>query len=287
MSFDKEIDKGKENAFMKTRILVAVVGLPLLLAVLLLGPVWILGIVVGAIAACSAWELVCCTEKEIKPRMVCYVAVCAYIIPLFSVVFDPGKVYSVMLFLLFALLFGELMLSFHMGQPMKLETVTAALLAGGVMPVLLSSIVKLALLDNGRVYVLLPFIAAFVSDSGAYFIGIFFGKHKLTPQLSPNKTIEGSAGGFVCAIAAMIVYGLILRAMDYEVNLAVMGVYGFLGSMACQLGDLSFSAVKRLCGVKDYGNLIPGHGGMLDRFDSMFWTAAMLEILVSWVPAIV
>ena len=69
-------------------------------------------------------------------------------------------------------------------------------------------------------------------------------------------------------------------------KLAVMAVYGFLGALACQLGDLSFSAIKRLCGVKDYGTLIPGHGGMLDRFDSMFWTAAVTEILVAWVPAI-
>ena len=65
-----------------------------------------------------------------------------------------------------------------------------------------------------------------------------------------------------------------------------MAVYGFLGALACQLGDLCFSSIKRLCGVKDYGTLIPGHGGMLDRFDSMFWVAALTEFLVAWVPAI-
>jgi len=70
------------------------------------------------------------------------------------------------------------------------------------------------------------------------------------------------------------------------VNLIVLAIYAFLGSVACQLGDLSFSAVKRLFGIKDFGRLIPGHGGMLDRFDSMFWTAALVELLVSWVPAI-
>lgn len=272
---------------MKTRILVAVVGVPVLLAVLLLAPVWVLGIMVGGIAAGAAWELLRCAGGEVKSRMLCVVAVCAYAIPLFSSVFEPGRVYAVVLFVLFAYVMCELMASFHQEKTMELVTVTVALMAGGVMPVLLSSIVKLGLHDNGRVYVLLPFVAAFLSDSGAYFIGIFFGKHKLTPRLSPNKTIEGSIGGFVCAIVAMLIYGFVLKAMDYEVNLAVMGVYGFLGSLACQLGDLSFSAIKRICGVKDYGNLIPGHGGMLDRFDSMFWTAAMIELLVSWVPAIV
>ena len=93
-------------------------------------------------------------------------------------------------------------------------------------------------------------------------------------------------GGFLAAVVLQLLYGLILRWAKFEVNFAVMAVYGFLGALACQLGDLSFSAVKRLCGVKDYGSLIPGHGGMLDRFDSMFWTAALIELLVSWVPAI-
>ena len=272
---------------MKTRIIVAVVGVPLLLVVLLLAPVWMLGIVVGAIAACSAWELLRCAKPDLHPRVLAYAAVAAYAIPLFSSIFDPGKVCAIVLFALFALVFAEMMLSFETEEePMDLLSVAMTILAGGVMPILLSSIVKLALLDNGRVYCLLPFIAAFLSDSGAYFVGIFLGRHKLCPRLSPNKTIEGSIGGFVCAIAAMLIYGAVLRVMDYEVELLVMAVYGFLGSLACQLGDLSFSAIKRECGVKDYGNLIPGHGGMLDRFDSMYWTAAMMGLLVSIAPAI-
>ena len=94
-------------------------------------------------------------------------------------------------------------------------------------------------------------------------------------------------GCFLFGIGFTLVYGLILRAAGYTVNMAVMGVYGFFGALAAQLGDLSFSAVKRLCGVKDFGKLLPGHGGMLDRFDSMVWAAALLELLASWVPAIV
>lgn len=272
---------------MKTRIIVAAIGLPVIMAVLLLTPLWCVSIMVGAIAAASAWELLHCVEKDISPRMAAYASVSAFAIPVLTAFFDSGMVSGTVIFLLFALSFIELMLSFETkDEPMDMKCVAMTIIAGAVMPVLLTSIVRLGDMENGRAYVLLPFVAAFLSDSGAYFVGVFLGKHKLCPRLSPNKTIEGSAGGFIIAIAAMLLYGVILKALDYQVNMAVMGVYGFIGSMACQLGDLSFSALKRLCNVKDYGTLIPGHGGMLDRFDSMFWTAAALWLLVCIAPAI-
>ena len=272
---------------MKTRILVAVIAIPILVLIIFFAPLWVLGIVVGGIAACSAWELLHCTEGESAvPRMQIVTAACAFFIPFCSVFYSSGRIYEIALFALFAYLFCELMLTFRGEQRMELRTVTAALLGGGIMPILLASIVRLGLREYASFYVLLPFIAAFSCDSGAYFVGCALGKHKLAPSLSPKKTVEGSIGGFVSAVVLMLVYGIILRACGYTVKLTVMAVYGFLGALACQLGDLCFSAIKRLFDVKDYSNLIPGHGGMLDRFDSMFWTAALIELLVSWVPAI-
>jgi len=271
---------------MKTRVLVAVVAIPVLVLIIFFAPVWALGLVTGAIAACSAWEFLRCTEMDIKKRMLVYGAVSAFLIPFGSSLLPAEKVYEVVLFLLFAVMFCELMLSFRKETTMDFETVAVMLMAGGVMPILLASIVRLGAREHGSVYALLPFVVAFSSDSGAYFAGTFLGRHKLTPRLSPHKTVEGSVGGFVAAVALTLLYGLILKAAKFEIHFGVLTVYAFLGSLACQLGDLSFSAVKRLCGVKDYGNLIPGHGGMLDRFDSMFWTAALVELLVSWVPAI-
>lgn len=271
---------------MKTRIIVAVIAIPILLLIIFFAPLWVLGIVVGGIAACCSWEFLRCVEVGLPRRMQVLASVAAFCIPALSAFYSASKVYEAVLFFLFAYLFCELMLSFRKEQTMDFETVPVILLGAGIMPILISAIVRLGLREHGSVYVLLPFIAAFSSDSGAYFTGCAIGKHKLAPHLSPNKTVEGSLGGFLSAIVLMLVYGLILKAAKFEINFAVMAVYGFLGSLACQLGDLSFSAVKRLCGVKDYGTLIPGHGGMLDRFDSMFWTAAFVELLVSWVPAI-
>ncbi len=271
---------------MLTRIIVAVIAIPILLLIIFFAPLWVLGIVVGGIAAGSAWEFLRCTEADMRPHMRVVASICAFCIPFFSALFSAGRVYEIALFFLFAYLFCELMLSFRRQTTMAFETVAVVLLGAAVMPILISAVVRLGLREHGSVYVLLPFVAAFSCDSGAYFAGVGLGRHKITPHLSPNKTLEGSIGGFLAAVALMLVYGLILKAAKYDVNLLVMAVYGFLGALGCHLGDLSFSAVKRLCGVKDYGALIPGHGGMLDRFDSMFWTAALIELLVSWVPAI-
>ena len=271
---------------MRTRIIVAAVTLPILLVVVFFAPLWLAAALVGLVSAGCAWELLRCTDLEAPARMLAYVALCGFAIP-FSLVFcDAGRVYFTATLALFVLVFAELMLSFRDGQPMALGTVTNALLAGSVMPVLMSAVVQLGQREHGSVYMLLPFVIAFSSDSGAYFAGSYLGRHKLTPHLSPNKTIEGSIGGFIAAIALTALYGLILKVAKLEVYMSVMCVYGFLGSLSCQLGDLGFSAIKRLSGVKDYGRLIPGHGGMLDRFDSMHWTAALLLVLVNWVPAI-
>ena len=271
---------------MLTRIIVSVIAIPILILIIVFAPLWALGIIVGIIAACCAWEFLRCTEKDLPARMHIVAAVCAFFIPFCSVFFHSGRVYEIAVFFLFAYMFGELMLSFRREKTMDFESVAVVLLGAAVMPILIASIVRLGAREHGSVYALLPFVAAFSCDAGAYFAGMAFGRHQMTPHLSPHKTIEGSIGGFLSAIALMLLYGLILRAAKFEVNFAVMAAYGLLGAVACELGDLSFSAVKRLCGIKDYGKLIPGHGGMLDRFDSMFWTAALLELLVSWVPAI-
>ena len=133
---------------------------------------------------------------------------------------------------------------------------------------------------------LLPVISAFLTDVGAYFAGVFLGKHRGVTRVSPNKSMEGYVGGILSGCVFMLLYALVLaRFAGLTVSFPLMALYGLVGSAVTELGDLSFSLIKRQCGVKDYGNLLPGHGGMMDRFDSMVFAAPTLLLLVELFPA--
>ncbi len=134
---------------------------------------------------------------------------------------------------------------------------------------------------------LLTFICAWSCDTFAYFTGRFLGKHKLIPHVSPNKTVEGSVGGVVGAMVICIVYLLIVKnVFDTNMltwsNVVVEGaVYGLVGGALSQLGDLIASAIKRDTGIKDFGWIFPGHGGFMDRFDSVMFIAPIMYLLPS------
>ncbi len=131
--------------------------------------------------------------------------------------------------------------------------------------------------ENGLKYVLLPFIIAWGSDIFAYFVGINFGKHKLCPEISPKKSVEGAIGGIVGSMVCVTIYHL---AMHFQSNLILTILMGGVLSAAAQVGDLAFSMIKRYCKIKDFGKLLPGHGGILDRFDSVFFVTPMIYGLV-------
>ena len=118
--------------------------------------------------------------------------------------------------------------------------------------------------EDGNLYMWLIFIISILSDTMAYFTGSLLGKHKLAPTLSPKKTIEGSLGALVFSAIGCILFGI-----TFNLNLLSMTILGVVGSIVSQVGDLIASLVKRYVGIKDYGNIIPGHGGILDRFDSI------------------
>lgn len=145
-----------------------------------------------------------------------------------------------------------------------------------------SCIVILYGLEFGEYLYLLCFLCAWVSDSAAYFTGRAFGKHKLCPEISPKKTVEGAIGGFVFCVAFVIGYALIIGELfDVKTRMLYIIIASAFMSLVSMLGDLIASQVKRRYGIKDYGRLFPGHGGVVDRFDSVFAIAPTLYILYS------
>ena len=128
----------------------------------------------------------------------------------------------------------------------------------------------------------MPFALSWMSDAMAYFGGRMFGKHKLAPRLSPKKTVEGAISGLVGSLIAMVVFGIILGGITgKEVDYLRIFVTALVGGVASQFGDLAFSYIKRQCGLKDFGTVLPGHGGVLDRFDSLIITAPLMLYFLS------
>ena len=144
------------------------------------------------------------------------------------------------------------------------------------------SILILRFGTNGQYYYLLCFLGAWITDSFAYFTGVFFGRHKLIPEISPKKTVEGSIGGILACGISFMIYGVAIAHFVDSANrmhLGLLFLYGVVVSVVSQIGDLSLSAVKRQYGIKDFGRLFPGHGGVLDRFDSIMSVSLVLFVL--------
>lgn len=269
---------------MKTRIMTAVVAIPVLLLLLLAAPKFIVAVVWGLMLAIGVYELLYRTGLLDHVRLVVYACVMAFVLTVWS---WGGGAHPYLLLILMAyivVLYAEMMMS-HV--KLTFDKVCLAVMGGFVIPYLLSSLIRILSLNIGRYMVLIPFIIAFGSDSGAYFSGRFFGQHKLAPVISQHKTVEGAIGGIISAIVLMVVYGVVLQvAFRFEVNYAIAILYGAAGSVAGAFGDLCFSVVKRQTGIKDYGNLIPGHGGILDRFDSMMLVGPLMEALMLLLPMV-
>ena len=171
------------------------------------------------------------------------------------------------------------------GVPIGFFHVLVTLFGGILIPLALSALVELRRMDHGKYLVLLAVLLAFITDGGAYFVGVFFGRHKGITKVSPNKSVEGYIGGFATGVLFAVLYGLAAsRIAGDGVNLLSLGLCGLFGAVATEVGDLAFSFIKRQYGVKDYGHLLPGHGGMLDRFDSMIFCGPVVLFIVQCLP---
>jgi len=140
----------------------------------------------------------------------------------------------------------------------------------------------------GKYLVWLVPLASWICDTTAYYGGKYFGKNKLCPKVSPKKTIEGSIAGLLGSIIACVIFGVLINKYAAGMNIINIHIYnyvliGLLCGIFSQLGDLTASSIKRYVGVKDYSQLIPGHGGILDRFDSILFSAAIVYLYISFI----
>ena len=268
---------------MKTRVIAALVLLPVLLLLVLVAPKWLAAVIFGLILSVATYELLYRTGLVRHARLVIYSAVMAFATSLWSY-FGAVHAYAVLGILVFLIVLFAEMMADHI--KVRVEMLCMCFFGGLIVPYLLTALIRILAMKIGRYVILIPFIAGYANDTGAYLVGMRYGKHKLAPVVSPNKTIEGLLGGFAGSVICMLVYALILRIMNFNVNFGYALIYGVLGAAAGTFGDLCFSVIKRQTGIKDYGNLIPGHGGVLDRFDSIMTVAPLMEALLLLLPLV-
>lgn len=192
----------------------------------------------------------------------------------------PQYEYLMTLILPIALmLFGSMM---AMKDQIREFNAAFATVIGITVILLFKSIPTLRALDNGFYYLTFAVTACFVTDVAAFLFGKAFGSRKLCPRISPQKTVEGAVGGVTCTvITAMIAAILLQRFAKLHFDVITLVIWSLLVSVAGQFGDLCMSVVKRIAGVKDFGNLLPGHGGILDRFDSHIFAVSFTLIFCS------
>lgn len=260
---------------MATRILSGIILSPLLLIILIKGvPLYIAGLLLAIIAIREFTNALKVKDIDVYPILGYSLAVMVFLKNLL-------KLSTKITFMLAIIIFAITLIYFLLKNKKILDLLKNIL---GITYIIFGfdAIVIIATnFTDGDKYVWLVFIIALLSDTMAYFVGSMFGKHKLAPKLSPKKTIEGSLGAIIFSSIGCLLFGYI-----FELNLAMMLTIGMLGSIVSQIGDLIASFVKRYVGIKDYGNLIPGHGGILDRFDSIILVSQFIYLILSFIKIV-
>lgn len=284
---------------MLKRIISALVGIIVGVSVLLIDNKFVYTAVLTLIGSVGVWELIHAVkcEKHKLLTVVCMAfSVAVPVLLNLSVEFDIKRNIIVFSFVGFVFVLLLIMLLNH--EKVRLEHIAMCGCAATIIPASLSCIIYVRYLSwyalggffPGVFMVVYLLFCAWFGDSGAYFVGTFVGKHKLCPDISPKKTVEGFIGGvitvgIVTAIQCAVYNELLLRLSNapdgFRMNYFVLVPVAMIASIAGVLGDLTASVIKRQYDVKDFGNLMPGHGGVLDRFDSVLFVAPFLYAVFS------
>ncbi len=267
---------------MKTRIITSLVAASVALVILLFLPPWCVNIFMAVLAAVAVYELANALKLTAHYGILAWCMLMALTMP-FLGFFRTGVTMPILI--LFAFGLAALLLYYH--QKVSVTSVLAlgflTLFAGFGF----TAIAFLRYESHGLAYVFFALLAAWMSDTGAYFTGYFLGKHKLCPIISPKKTVEGFVGGILFSILICTVCGIIYGAVaDVAVCWWRVALLAGVASPVSVMGDLFASVIKRQNDIKDYGHIFPGHGGIMDRFDSVIFVAPLVWAAITWLPLI-
>ena len=277
---------------MKQRILVSVFGIPLILGIVVFAPDWATAVALAVLCVIAAYELLNAVCGANKAKRLVGLAGAMALFTLFGIYCGDARFAETALPMLasffraamIVLLFVCAVVEYGGEHPLSFTDICAILVSGIAIPMAMGALLQLRMLPYGGGLVLIPMVAAFCSDSAALFAGMFFGKHKLAPKASPKKTVEGAIGGLLGGMLGMVIFRIIFYLCTvYPLHIGWCVLMGLVGAVMGQLGDLSFSVIKRQQGIKDYGRLLPGHGGVLDRFDSVIFAAPVIWLIVRFV----
>ncbi|PKE51124.1 phosphatidate cytidylyltransferase [Macrococcoides caseolyticum] len=257
---------------MKTRTITAIIAMAVFLPVVVYGklPLLIMAYLLAIVALKEVLNM-----KNIKlyslPGIISVTALCLIMSP------EKSKLVALDYQVPFLILMSLIMLSYTVMSKNRFNFVDAAFCMLAVAYIGIGFMYFYETRNNGLIYILFALLIVWVTDTGAYIFGRLFGKNKLWPEISPNKTIEGFVGGILSSTIIAIIFSI-----NYDMPLSILPLIlvTWLFSMFGQLGDLVESALKRHFDVKDSGNLLPGHGGILDRFDSFIFVLPLMNILL-------
>jgi len=267
---------------LKHRVITAAVGVPLIILAIWFGDPWPwFTLLIAAAALAGTYEFYHMANFDRKEPLI-YLGLLWSLALVLSPHYQNPDVLPIVITA--AMLISLILLLLHPSREKAFHNWAWMIVGALYVGWMLSYWLNLRRLVDGQNWVYLAMLTTFANDTGAYFIGRARGKHKLAPKISPAKTREGAIGGLICAILAAIVIALGLNLISpFAFKYWQIILLGFLVSLFAQLGDLVESLLKRNVGVKESGNLLPGHGGILDRFDSLIFVGAVVYYYVIWV----
>lgn len=273
---------------MKQRILTASILIILAAPILIFSDTIVLNIAVAVISAIGIYELLSATKYVQNHTLTVISIIYAAAVPFLFLL--PGESrYGAFIGVIFVFVVVLFMLLMFKNKKYRIEHISVAFLMANIIPMFLSSLYVLRRMPEtmivdarmGFVFMLMPIACVIITDTFALFTGMLIGKHKLAPSVSPKKTVEGAIGGAVFGVLTFVAAGIISeKVIGVDVNLTLFAAAGLLTSVIGQFGDLFMSVIKRHCDLKDFGNLMPGHGGILDRFDSLIFAAPTFLLFV-------